>query len=681
MRALLLALIAASLAGCGGVDCAEGTFKDGDNCIGHDPNDSTAPTVTIEPPGRRSRDPLPATAVISTDETATIFVTTDGSDPDPATGTGGASPIVIADIADGTVVKFIAIDRAGNASEIQTATYFSDTTAPAGVADLAITLGGANGDEATITWTNPTDDDFAGTVLARVVDLVDTEPEDGELIATAGGSLSSSLQILQVGTGTSFVDPGVALGTARYVVWSHDDLGNYSQPVAARAERDIGNLQIQLSYNTNNDQLTTSVTSPALDITAESSRSSNTVTIDLTVSNITNKVFQNPKLEVIATSNATFANSDGTADGRAFKSLGPGALPPAVPRTKQLVLNVIAGTTATIDLELAQHASLVFERNRQASGQGGFIDMETLLEQPAFTPPAGGNNNRGGRLRPGVLVGERFFDIPTSHGAIERWDLATNTRVAGVVLAQSSRGGGGNDNRSNILGLYKTEANVFAVLKSSSHRSPGELTVVRLNEGLKETGRLDLSLQFDRGIASMAMSSEGVLAIPVNTQIVLVDTRTLRVIDTAPATPDNDLIQTGLQDRIRSLVFLGPNRIASLSRQSGQLAITDFDGTTATTALLSQFSGRGHQLAVAPDGRLWIAIDSGLRIYNPTDGAISNPGYGAIPGAITFVNGQLLVLRNNRTTLDRVNPATGVIARSTGLPFTIFQHWLFSTSP
>ena len=82
MRALVLAAVIA-LAGCQSVKCGQGTFKDGDQCVGFDPNDKTPPSTTITPAGRRSRDPLPVSVTLATDEPAKIYYTTDGSDPDP----------------------------------------------------------------------------------------------------------------------------------------------------------------------------------------------------------------------------------------------------------------------------------------------------------------------------------------------------------------------------------------------------------------------------------------------------------------------------------------------------------------------------------------------------------------------------------------------------------------------
>src|SRR5688572_26785900 len=113
MRAALLALLAA-VSGCQSLECAEGTFEDGDKCVGYDPNDRTAPITTLSPAGGRSREPIPSLVAMMTNEPARIYFTVDGTEPDVATQTGETSPVAVTGVEQGMTLKYFAVDRSGN---------------------------------------------------------------------------------------------------------------------------------------------------------------------------------------------------------------------------------------------------------------------------------------------------------------------------------------------------------------------------------------------------------------------------------------------------------------------------------------------------------------------------------------------------------------------------------------
>ncbi len=71
--------------------------------------------------------------VLTANEPATIYYTTDGNDP-TISSTQYTVPIVIS--AD-TILKFFAVDTAGNPSGIYTETYTIDTIAPTADANPA----------------------------------------------------------------------------------------------------------------------------------------------------------------------------------------------------------------------------------------------------------------------------------------------------------------------------------------------------------------------------------------------------------------------------------------------------------------------------------------------------------------------------------------------------------------
>ena len=89
--------------------------------------DTTPPRIIAAPLGGTFSEPQ--TVTLSSNEQATIFYTTDGSDPlSSGTRIQYASPI---SINKGTVtLKFYGVDRADNESPVQTETYVIDTTGP-----------------------------------------------------------------------------------------------------------------------------------------------------------------------------------------------------------------------------------------------------------------------------------------------------------------------------------------------------------------------------------------------------------------------------------------------------------------------------------------------------------------------------------------------------------------------
>ncbi|MBA2538547.1 MAG: chitobiase/beta-hexosaminidase C-terminal domain-containing protein [Deltaproteobacteria bacterium] len=679
MRAIAIALLALLAPGCGGkVECGEGTFRDGDNCIGFDPDDEAPPVVTLTPPAQRSREPIPTAVALTTDELSQLYVTTDGSDPDPTAGPGEPSPVTIVEITNGMTLKYLAIDRAGNQSAIESATYISDVTGPGKVKDLVVTPAGS---DVTITWTNPIDQDFAGTVVARVVDVIDASPESGQTY-TAATDLTPSLQILQVGSGTQFIDTARPPGRVRYAVWAFDDLTNYGPPSAARSEIALGNLEIEFQFDVPNNALTVVTPSVAFDTTGTTAQfSAGTLTLALQLQNISTSHFQNPKALVVSTSSASFATTNPTADGLSFVDLGPATFAPNATITRNLVFTGVSGV-ATFRLRLGHHASIIASRNR--SRDVAFIDSgavflnNSVRETPKFNTLASGPNNQG-KVRPALFTGEHFVDVPTTHGTIERWDMVTQTRVFGTDVGVQ------NGDRTNVQALLADSANIYCLTKVGKTRDTGRLTVIRLDENLRETGRLDLSAVDAQGFTHPALSPDGsTLAIPSGSSIVLVDTESMTQRDVVPGTPDLDVIQTAFLDRVRAVTFFdNGNGLFAVSRLGGKAEAIRFTDNGTTNVELSDPSGgtgRGNAVALAPDGRVFVAFDSGLRVYNPATDLLGNTSYTQAATGLVFANGKLRVLRTTRNQVDVADPSTGLIQVTNTLPFGAFGHWLVLAS-
>ncbi|MBA3502082.1 MAG: chitobiase/beta-hexosaminidase C-terminal domain-containing protein, partial [Deltaproteobacteria bacterium] len=312
MRALVC-IVALVHTGCTALECAEGTFSDGDKCVGYDPNDHTPPVTTPTPAGGRTREPIPKIVTLTTNESARIYHTTDGTDPDPATQAGESSPAAVVGVQQGTTLKYFAIDRAGNREQLVTTTFDSDTQAPAPVAAMSLTLAGT---VPTVTWTNPGDADFAGVVIVRAIDAIDSDPVPGKLYM-APSALSPTLQVVSVSKATSFTDAARPAGPVRYVAYTFDDVGNYSRAVFVRDEIALGSTAAQLTWSNNTLATPTSPANLALTGTT-ATLAGTTLTIALSVTNNTSRYFQNLKAEIASVTNAAFANPDGTADGLAF---------------------------------------------------------------------------------------------------------------------------------------------------------------------------------------------------------------------------------------------------------------------------------------------------------------------------------------------------------------------------
>ncbi len=672
----------AATTGCGGVVCGEGTFDNGDNCSAFDPNDTTPPVVTLTPAGKRSRDPLPPFVMITTDEPARIFFTVDGSDPDPTTG-GQTSPATVPSIPNGATLKYLAVDRAGNQGAIESSTYDSDTTPPAGVKNLAINVTGTS---AMVTWTNPTTADYLGTMIARISDLADADPDPGT-IYQAPSALSSSLQVVQVGTGSQLADVNLTPGPARYAVWTFDDLGNYSAPTIVRGDVALGSLATQFTFQATGSVLTQTITTPHLDLTGTTAAlNGTTLTLSLSVKNLTLASFINPKQEVTSLTGGSFSNSAGNADGNPFATLGPNALGPGMTGTKDLTITgVAANSTVTINLLLAQHPSILATRQNGGNHSRALMFSDSATGQLIpfeFAASSLGRNGNPGQIRKPVIIGEHFLDIPTAHGQIERWDMRTQTRVAGVQL---------DPNRATgpiaILGAVVTgTGHEIVLIKNGKFRNRGSIELIRLDEALHRTGSLVLDLAGDRGNSFSALSADGkVLAVVGAQEIALVDPESMTQLDADPTTSVIDTIRIPITDHLRAAEFFGGSTgLLALSKPigqstSGQVATIHLSTTAAPTVTVStNFNSRGHALARASDGRIWIAFENFLRVFDPANDSIAATSYPSGTNGVTVANGQLFVVRNDRNNVDQINNA-GAVQRTFTFGSQLFAHWVAAT--
>jgi chitodextrinase len=118
--------------------------------------DTTAPTVTVSPSSGTYIGTQSVT--LTSNESATIFYTTDGLTPTESSSTYNSAINISAD----ATLKYFAKDSAGNTSTVQSATYtinIPDTTPPADVTNLVASNVAET--SLTLSWTTSTSSDIA----------------------------------------------------------------------------------------------------------------------------------------------------------------------------------------------------------------------------------------------------------------------------------------------------------------------------------------------------------------------------------------------------------------------------------------------------------------------------------------------------------------------------------------
>jgi hypothetical protein len=284
----------------------------------------------------------------------------------------------------------------------------------------------------------------------------------------------------------------------------------------------------------------------------------------------------------------------------------------------------------------------------------------------------GPNDRTGGRVRPGFLVGGHFLDVPNTHGVIERYDLVTGAHVGSAVL--------GTDQRVNVQSVIRNSADMIAIVKLGGRRRTGDLQLFRIDEGLHVIGQLSIPFIDDKGFGRPALSSDGsVLAIPLSAGIVLVDPRTMTLIDADPTTPDIDTISTGMTGPVRAVVFFnGTAGMVALGRTLGQACILKQTpgGYTSTPYQDADAAAKGFSAALGPDGRIWMAFSSGIRAYNPTTDTVVTVAYpNNPPHGLSVVDGAMWIIRNDRVTLDQVSN-TGAVQSTLTMAGGVYGEWI-----
>lgn len=163
--------------------------------------DTTAPVVTASPNGGTFTSNQ--TVTLSSNETATIYYTTDGSTP-----TEGSSVYSSAiNISATTSIKFFGKDTSGNSSTVQTVSFTIDGTPPSPVTGL--TAGTPTSNSIPVSWTLSTSGDVSNYEVAYSTDATNFTVASAVVNAS-----STNYSVIGLSSSTSYTIRVVAIDTA-----------------------------------------------------------------------------------------------------------------------------------------------------------------------------------------------------------------------------------------------------------------------------------------------------------------------------------------------------------------------------------------------------------------------------------------------------------------------------------
>ncbi len=658
-------------------------------CITWDPNDSTAPTTSITPDG--GQIPAAGAVVLTSSEPATIYYTTDGSEPTTSSASGVTS-VAVPNLAvgDGDVtVRFFAVDPAGN-SEAPKSAVFTLNVAPGAVSGLAVAIAGA---DATVSWTAPTDPDYAGVIVTRATGPI-SAPISGMTYAT-GESIAPGLEVVYVGTEASYQDAGITPGYARYAVWAYDVWNTYSAVRVGGAELAIPAQTASISVDVASTTATVTASPSLIGLntgTVTYNAANTFLLLPLELQNRTSRTLFNFKVVVTSVTGGNVGNENGTIGGDPYLYVVPGAGTGATQSRILQINNVAAGATVTIDLTIANHPLLLgpstwaqpsiqgsraqlFDTGSKNVVNGALPQLDNMMGprgESTFAPSYfGGSFSDNGRW---------FYLSGRQSSRVTAVDLTT---MQPVLQSKALTVGKGHAVWPRLVAdrnmLYVgVTAGVHAYVgQRFAPPNARKFTLVSLDAStLKEVSRVDLesSLTGDAGarVRAVTISPDGlVAAIAVRSSGLGYDTGELHLVDLATMTlMDTDTGTAGYQPvaiaDASDLEFTPDGSklyVAPIFQVGGDLQIVDM-ATYSVTRLAATVVG--PQMVFGPDGKLYFGQPAGTEMWVHTVGtttATKLPNYGAGVGAIIFDrDGQLWC----QPTVDsddilQVDPADGTV--------------------
>lgn len=614
------------------LECGEGTHEFNGECVPFDPDDATPPVTTATPGGGAFRA-IPGVIVLTTDEPATIYYTTDGSEPTTSSTSSPYNAFVM-DLADGDELRFFAVDLAGNDEAVNTEVYTIDLDGPGPVIGLGAAAAGAS---VTVSWTNPSDADFAGVVIARGLggEIPSSAPVPGAFYSV-GDTLPGGEDVIFVGPTTSVPDTIATPGFVLYGAWAFDDLGNYSptrltNPVGLLAplSGQTGTLSIALSGTVT---VTTQPTNLTLSGSAVYDGTAQTLIVTLTARNDINRVIHNLKALTTTINEGTQAGP--TFNGDPFTYFGPGALRSgggAATRTFQI--DGVTGVTdpIVVTLDLVDHPTLL--------QRDDVIDSSGALANSTDTPadsrprqiamdPLGVFAASGDQEIAGVIL----LDLRSLNSNTILLDTAAVSSVGGVALTGSTLyaavtdGGHWNGSDGNNGGEGSATSAVHLVsIERATLEEVGRLTLAPTSTDSPAARGMFISP--DGSKAAILVGRPGV----GTNELWFVDLDPLAIIDADSGTAGDQpvilstggFVEHGTWDTSGTTFYAG---FRNMSRANGGDGTTppSIDAVDATTFAVTQLTPANGALAASG-----MAFRGGKLYYSSGD------NQGGTPAALT----------------------------------------------
>lgn len=411
--------------GCGGGECLDGTVRHRDTCFPFDPFDKTPPTVTVDPAVRTR---FVGNIKLVSDEPAEIYATIDDSavtldsphEPDE---------MVIPNESNEVVLRYFAVDLAGNQSIEQIRLWNIDSTGPSPPSTFDLVL---SNNQRSLSWANPTEADYQGVLVARVEGRLNVAPTSGTTYAV-GDSIGPGVTVVQVSDTATTFDENLATtpGLVRYVAWAFDDLLNYGPPASDFALAPIPPQTGSLAISSTNGTVTQLLPASHITFSGSSTFDAGTLTAKITLRNDTSRVLFAPKVVVTNTLGAVdWTDSDGEVDSQPFRSFGGAIVPGGQVTTTWTFTNVTLGSLVALDFAFRDGPILLGSSGRGNTDHSGVVmdeltGLETDRLASGIPGTRGGKGTLGGGLTPDGMA---VFGSRCS-GTISSFDLQAGNRL------------------------------------------------------------------------------------------------------------------------------------------------------------------------------------------------------------------------------------------------------------
>jgi hypothetical protein len=629
--------LAVVVCGCGGGECEPGTTRVGDTCYPYDPFDHTPPTVTVDPPLRTR---AVGTVRLTASEPAIIYYTTDASEP-TTTSPNEDTQVVLADQPDNAVVRYFAVDRAGNQSPIETATWIIDNAGP-GAPRVDVQVSGTT---RTVTWTPPNDPHLTGVVVARVDNALGASPEPGQPLKV-GDTISPGVTVVAVSTATSgaqtFTESMPAPpGIVRYVAWAEDDAGNYGAAGGNFALVPIPAQTASVHVDASTGTVTVPTPAPNVMLAGTATLTGSTLSVDLTLTNATTRVLFAPKILLTsALPGGIGFSGTGTFNSDPYVAYGAAIAPGSSAKRTWTFSGATSSTTLDLAVDVRNGPVIVAPHGRQGNS-GDAADLDTGASVATLRSGIAGPSGQIGMKPGGVTPEGRVILGSRSSGSISAWDLASGTLVmSNEFLPQKATIAAVTLDPSGASGYALAAYGHSYTVRIGTI----ETFLVRFDTGsLRETGRIDLGTSRNRGLE---ISPDGhTLAIATGDAgagTILVNLDTFALIRH---------VGQGLASRWATFSADSKTVIVIGSTELREFSVAD--GSQTGSIQLPPNGGNTFRGNFGADGRLWIGRKNDVAAIDLATG--SGETFGGNSSNATVIDGKVYVGTEGGNSFDRLD--------------------------